>query len=81
VRIIYSDNGIGFSQDQAERIFEIFYRLHSRDQYEGTGVGLAIVKKIIDFHKGGIHASGKENEGACFEIVLPVVGSEAEVLT
>jgi PAS domain S-box-containing protein len=76
-KIIYRDNGIGFSQDQAEKIFEIFYRLHSKDQYEGTGVGLAIVKKIIDFHKGTILARGKENEGACFEIVLPVKPGEA----
>ena len=79
IQIVYRDNGIGFRQDQAEKIFEIFYRLHNKDQYEGTGMGLAIVKKIIDFHKGAIHASGKENEGARFEIFLPTVTSDIEV--
>ncbi|WP_205573375.1 PAS domain S-box protein [Flavisolibacter nicotianae] len=73
IKLIYCDNGIGFKQNQAEKIFEIFYRLHSKDQYEGTGIGLAIVKKIVDFHKGEIRATGKEGEGACFEIVLPAI--------
>lgn len=76
IKIIYRDNGIGFSPGQEEKIFEIFYRLHTKDQYEGTGIGLAIVKRIIDFHKGKIHASGKENEGAVFEIVLPIGASD-----
>lgn len=71
IKIIYQDNGIGFKQNQAEKIFEIFYRLHNKEQYEGTGVGLAIVKKIVDFHHGVIHAKGKENEGVCFEILIP----------
>lgn len=70
-RILYSDNGIGFKAEQAEKIFEIFYRLHSKDKYEGTGVGLAIVKKIISLHKGEIRAEGVDGEGAVFEIVLP----------
>lgn len=70
-RIIYKDNGIGFKPEQAEKIFEIFYRLHSKDKYEGTGVGLAIVKKIVSLHGGEIKATGIENEGAIFEIVLP----------
>jgi light-regulated signal transduction histidine kinase (bacteriophytochrome) len=71
IKIVYRDNGIGFKQDQAGNIFEIFHRLHSKDQYEGTGIGLAIVKKIVDTHNGFIKAFGKENEGACFEIVFP----------
>ncbi|RYF82045.1 MAG: PAS domain-containing sensor histidine kinase, partial [Chitinophagaceae bacterium] len=70
-KIIYEDNGIGFKSDQAQRIFEVFYRLHSKDSYEGTGVGLAIVKKIISLHHGEIIALGKENVGASFEIRLP----------
>jgi PAS domain S-box-containing protein len=70
-RIIYRDNGIGFKEEQAEKIFEIFHRLHSRDKFEGTGVGLAIVKKIISLHNGTIRAIGKENEGAEFLISLP----------
>ncbi|HEX2535711.1 MAG TPA: PAS domain S-box protein [Chitinophagaceae bacterium] len=70
-RITYRDNGIGFRQEHAGKIFEVFQRLHSRDQYEGTGVGLAIVQKIISLHKGTITAEGKENEGAVFKMVLP----------
>jgi PAS domain S-box-containing protein len=73
-KITYTDNGIGFRQDQADKIFEIFYRLHNRNLYEGTGVGLAIVKKIIDFHKGSITAKGEENQYASFEIILPHAG-------
>jgi light-regulated signal transduction histidine kinase (bacteriophytochrome) len=71
-RIHYRDNGIGFKQDYAEKIFEIFQRLHTKDKYEGTGVGLAIVKKIVSLHNGTICATGKEGEGAVFEITLPV---------
>jgi PAS domain S-box-containing protein len=71
VTIIYQDNGIGFRPDQSEKIFDIFYRLHNKDQFEGTGIGLAIVKKIIDSHHGAVHAEGKEGEGARFEIKLP----------
>ncbi len=70
VTITYQDNGIGFRADQSEKIFDIFYRLHSK-QFEGTGIGLAIVKKIIDAHHGTIRAEGKEGEGARFDIVLP----------
>ena len=70
-RIVYKDNGIGFRQEHAEKIFEIFQRLHTREKYEGTGVGLAIVKKIITQHNGEIMASGKDGEGACFDILLP----------
>jgi PAS domain S-box-containing protein len=72
-KITYTDNGIGFKPEQAERIFDVFFRLHSKDQYEGTGVGLAIVKKIIAVHNGSITASGVENGGARFEIFLPEV--------
>lgn len=68
----YSDNGIGFKQDYADKIFEIFQRLHTKDKYEGTGVGLAIVKKIVSLHNGTIRAKGKDGEGATFEILLPL---------
>lgn len=71
-RIVYTDNGIGFKTDHAEKIFEIFQRLHTKDKYEGTGVGLAIVKKIITLHDGLIQASGEEGKGAEFEITLPL---------
>ena len=71
-KIVYSDNGIGFKQDYAEKIFEIFQRLHTKDKYEGTGVGLAIVKKIVSLHNGTIRAEGREGEGALFEMLLPI---------
>jgi PAS domain S-box-containing protein len=69
-RINYTDNGIGFDNAHAEKIFEIFQRLHSKDKFEGTGVGLAIVKKIVAMHHGEIrgHSDGR---GATFEILLP----------
>lgn len=69
--LTYQDNGIGFKPEYSEKIFEVFQRLHTRTQYEGTGVGLAIVKKIISLHKGQIIATGRENLGAEFLIVLP----------
>lgn len=71
-RILFSDNGIGFDEAYSDRIFTIFQRLHSREAYEGTGIGLAIVKKIVDKHKGQISAYSKEGEGATFIMTLPV---------
>ncbi|MEO6404477.1 MAG: CHASE3 domain-containing protein [Ferruginibacter sp.] len=68
----YTDNGIGFSQEYSEKIFEVFQRLHAKNAYAGTGIGLAICKKIVENHNGSINATGKENEGAVFEIQLPV---------
>ena len=70
--INYSDNGIGFEPQYNERIFEVFQRLHSKDDYTGTGIGLAIVKRIVDNHEGIIIADGKLNEGAVFDIYIPV---------
>ena len=66
-----SDNGIGFEPEYGEKIFEVFQRLHGRDKYSGTGIGLAIVKKIIDNHGGYISASGQPGKGAAFDIYLP----------
>ena len=71
-RITVSDNGIGFDRQYAERIFRVFERLHGREQYEGTGMGLAIVKKIAERHGGTAVADGVPNEGATFTITLPV---------
>lgn len=66
-----SDNGIGFDPKYKDKIFEVFERLHSKDQYAGTGIGLAIVKKAIDNHLGVINATSKVNEGATFNIYIP----------
>ena len=70
-KFTFSDNGIGFSEEYSQRIFELFSRLHNKDEIAGTGIGLAICKKIIENHKGYILAKGKPGEGAVFEIYLP----------
>ncbi|CAN5241175.1 hypothetical protein BH09BAC1_BH09BAC1_03230 [soil metagenome] len=70
--IVVKDNGIGFEQQYAEKIFSMFQRLHGRSDYPGTGIGLALCKKIVENHEGIIRATGTENEGAIFTIVLPV---------
>ncbi len=72
VVIRFADNGIGFQPKYAEKIFGLFQRLHRRDQYEGTGVGLAICKKIAERHKGCIIAEGNPGEGTVFTISLPI---------
>ncbi|WP_459641286.1 sensor histidine kinase [Flavobacterium sp. CGRL2] len=69
--IAFKDNGIGFDSQHSEKIFGVFQRLHSRDDYDGTGIGLAIVKKIVDNHNGIITATGKHMEGATFHIYIP----------
>ncbi|SHF21838.1 PAS domain-containing sensor histidine kinase [Flavisolibacter ginsengisoli] len=70
-RISVSDNGIGFEQAYAQKIFKTFTRLNAKDKYEGTGLGLSLCKKIVERHNGTIEAEGKLNEGAVFIIVLP----------
>ncbi|WP_341837830.1 chemotaxis protein CheB [Chitinophaga pollutisoli] len=69
--ITIRDNGIGFDEQFKNRIFDLFQRLNSKDQYEGTGIGLAIIKKIVENHQGLISAESK-GEGAAFHIILPV---------
>jgi signal transduction histidine kinase len=71
-RIVIRDNGIGFNEKYLSKIFTIFQRLHTSDLYEGTGIGLAIAKKVIDKHGGIITARSTEGEGAAFVIVLPL---------
>jgi len=69
--IIFGDNGIGFDKEFAEKIFLIFQRLNAREHFEGTGIGLALCKRIITSHHGEIYAEAKEGEGARFHIILP----------
>jgi signal transduction histidine kinase len=70
-RIFIKDNGIGFDQKYAEQIFDMFKRLHVHTEYEGTGIGLALCKQIMEKHNGYINAVSSENEGATFIISLP----------
>jgi signal transduction histidine kinase len=70
-RISISDNGIGFDPQYKERIFEVFTRLNSADDYDGTGIGLAICRRIVENHDGIITAIGRLNEGARFDIYIP----------
>ena len=69
--ITVKDNGIGFEPHFSERIFEVFQKLHGKDKYEGTGIGLTIVKKIVENHKGIIIATSELNKGAQFDIYIP----------
>jgi light-regulated signal transduction histidine kinase (bacteriophytochrome) len=71
-KISLADNGIGFDQEQSEKIFITFTRLNSKDQYEGTGLGLTLCKKIVQRHGGFISANGVENKGAEFIVLLPL---------
>ena len=71
-RLTVSDNGIGFDEKYLDRIFNVFQRLHSRNEYEGTGMGLAITRKIAVYHRGEITAKSKPGEGATFIVTLPV---------
>ncbi|MEO7531974.1 MAG: ATP-binding protein, partial [Sediminibacterium sp.] len=71
VEIVFSDNGIGFEQQYADQIFTIFQRLHDKKSYEGTGIGLALCKKIADNHHGFITAKSDLGKGAAFYIYLP----------
>ena len=71
-RVSITDNGIGFNEIYKEKIFTMFQRLHSKEAFEGTGIGLAIVKKIIEKHNGIITVTSKEGEGTTFTMVLPI---------
>jgi len=78
-QIVFSDNGIGFDQQYAEQVFSIFQRLHSNDQYAGTGIGLALCKKIVENHSGYISVKSDQGKGTSFFIYLPVTQSDDNV--
>ncbi|MBC8031565.1 MAG: PAS domain S-box protein [Pyrinomonadaceae bacterium] len=80
-QIFVVDNGIGFDEKYLDRIFTVFQRLHKKGEYEGTGVGLAICRKIVDRHSGMITARSSPSQGATFVVTLPVIQpKEVEVL-
>ena len=68
------DNGIGFEEQYAAQIFTIFKRLHSKQEFSGTGIGLALCRKVVQNHGGAIYATAKEGEGATFAVLLPENG-------
>jgi PAS domain S-box-containing protein len=70
--ITVTDNGIGFEQVHADKIFKVFTRLHGNDQYRGSGIGLSIVKKVVESHNGYVWAESEPSKGATFKILLPV---------
>jgi signal transduction histidine kinase len=75
-RVHVQDNGIGFDEKHSERIFAVFQRLHSREEYEGTGIGLAVCRKIVERHGGDISATSTPGEGADFVVTLPLRQAE-----
>ncbi|MFD1142202.1 ATP-binding protein [Larkinella insperata] len=70
-RISVSDNGIGFKATDTKRIFQMFQRLHNKNEYEGTGIGLAICQKVVENHGGAIRATSQPDQGAVFDVYLP----------
>jgi len=78
-RLVVEDNGIGFDEKYLDRIFTVFQRLHGRMEYEGSGIGLAVCRKIVERHGGQITAASRPNEGAKFFIDLPISQEEENI--
>ncbi|MBS1795689.1 MAG: PAS domain S-box protein [Acidobacteria bacterium] len=78
-RLVVEDNGIGFDEKYLDRIFTVFQRLHGRSEYEGSGIGLAVCRKIVERHGGTITANGRPGEGAKFYINLPIAQEEIAI--
>jgi PAS domain S-box-containing protein len=79
-RIVVEDNGIGFEDKHAGRIFQVFQRLHGRGEYDGSGIGLSICRKIAERHGGSITASGQPGSGAKFTVTLPLRPVEGDMI-
>lgn len=78
-QIVVQDNGIGFDEKYLNKIFTVFQRLHGRNEYEGSGVGLAVCRKIVERHGGNITAKSKEGEGSTFLITLPIIQTQEDI--
>jgi light-regulated signal transduction histidine kinase (bacteriophytochrome) len=73
-----TDDGIGMNPDKLDDIFEVFQRLHTREEFEGTGIGLSVCRKIVDRHDGGIRVESSPGDGSTFYVTLPVAGESDE---